>query len=65
MKVERPETLTVARGVLPLGWGQENSQSWSLLFLVFAMARNAVIGEVLDGGWYGVHAMDGSRSLRE
>ena len=65
VKAERPETLNVLQGLLPLDWGQEISWSRSLPFLVIAMARKAVINGVPDSDWYGARVMDGYGSLRE
>ena len=64
VKDERPKTLTVARGLSTLDWGQEISQGWSSLFLVLVMARKLVIGGAPDGGSNGAHAMDRSGNFR-
>ena len=65
MKDESPETLTVARGLLPFDWGQESSQSWSLLFSVLRMVMKVQIGGLQNGDWYGTNTMGGWGSMRE
>ena len=65
VKVERPETLTVARGSFPLVWGQEISRKRRSSYSILAMARKAVMGEAPDGYWHCSHAMDELGSLRE
>ena len=65
LKAKMPKTLTITRGLSPLGWRQERRRSHSSSLSFIAMARKAVIGGAPDGDWYRVHAMDGSGYLRE
>ena len=65
VKAERPKTLAVAWGSLPLDWVKGGIQSWILLFSVLAMERKAVIRVAPYGDWYGSHNMDGLGSLGE
>ena len=48
LKADRTETLTVARGLLPLDCGQEISWMRWFPFLVLVMVRKAVIGRVAE-----------------
>ena len=64
LKAERPEMLTVARGLSLSDWGQEIIWRRRLSSSVLVIARKAVIGGAPCGDWYGSHAMDGPGSLR-
>ena len=65
VKDEKPKTLTVARGLLPLERGHDITQRRGSSLFVLMMVRKAVIGGVSENKWYISHAMDRLRSLRE
>ena len=65
VKDEKPKTLTVSRGLLPLERGHDITQRRGSSLFVLMMVRKAVIGGVSENKWYRSHAMDRLRSLRE
>ena len=57
--------LKVARGMVPLEWGQDISRRRRSSFSAFKVVRKAVIGGAPEGCLYVSHEMDGSRPSRQ